>query len=117
MWKPIAGTALLALLAACDKPAAQNVEAVTQPTPEGGYANAMRAMPEGQRNATLDRAIADAGRECQQVDRSEQAGAVNGKPAWTATCHNGVTWIVVIGENGMATVTNAAELQAAQKQP
>ena len=40
-----------------------------------------------------------------------------GKPAWTATCHNGVTWIVVIGDNGMATVTNPQELQAAEKQP
>ena len=117
MWKPIAGTALLVLLAGCDKPAAQNVEAVTQPTPEGGYVNAMRAMPEGQRNATLYRAIVDAGRDCQQVDSSAEAGAVNGKPAWTATCRNGVTWIVVLGDNGMATVTNAQELQAAQKRP
>jgi hypothetical protein len=117
MWKPIAGAALLALLAACGQAPSQNAEAVTQPAPDGGYANAMRAMPDGQRNATLYRAIADAGRDCQQVDRSEEAGAVNGKPAWTATCHNGATWIVVIGENGMATVTNATELQAARKQP
>lgn len=116
MSKQIAGTVLLALsLAACGKPEAQNVQAVNQREPEGGYANAMRTMPEGQRNATLYRAIADAGRDCQQVDKSQEIEAVQGNPAWTATCHDGTTWVVILNKNGIATVTNAAELQAAQK--
>lgn len=120
MFRPIMGAALLTLpLAACGQSQptaeAQNVEVVSQPSPKGGYENALRTMPVGQRNATLYRAIADAGRTCQEVDSSEAVGTVDGQPAWSATCHDGVTWIVVIGKNGMAAVTNAAELQAAQK--
>ena len=116
MLRPIIGAALLALpLAACDKSPSQNAEVATQEPPPGGYANAMKTMPEGQRNATLYRAIHDAGRDCQQVNQSQEIAPVQGNPAWTATCETGVTWIVVLNKDGIATVTNAAELQAGQK--
>ncbi len=117
MIRLIIGAFVLALpLAACGTPEAQNVEVTTQETPEGGFANAMRGLPEGQRNATLYRAIVDAERECQQVDRSQEVEPVNGTPTWTATCETGVTWVVILNESGIATVTNAAEIQAAQEQ-
>ena len=117
MLRPIIGAALLVLpLAACGQSPSQNAAVVTQEAPAGGYANAMRTMPEGQRNATLYRAIADAGRDCQQVNQSQEIPPVQGNPAWTATCETGVTWVVVLNKNGIATVTNAAELQAGQNQ-
>lgn len=116
MMRTLFGAALLALpLAACGPSESQNAAVISQPSPAAGYANTMRAMPEGQRNATLYRAIADAGRDCQQVNQSQEIAPVQGNPTWTATCDTGVTWVVVLNPNGIATVTNAAELQAGQK--
>ena len=113
--RPIVAALLAVPLAACGPSQSQNAETGAQPAPPGGYANAMRSMPEGQRNATLYRAIADAGRECQQVDQSQEIPSVQGNPAWTATCETGVTWVVVLNKDGIATATNAGELQGAQK--
>jgi hypothetical protein len=112
MIRSLAFAPLLAL-AACGTPEAQNAQAPTRAAPGTNYVEELRTMNEGQRNATLFRAIQDAGRECQQVVRSAEAQAVSGSAAWTATCETGVTWVVAVGETGNATVTNARELEAA----
>lgn len=81
--------------------------------PETSYVQALRTMPDGQRDATLLRAIRDAGRDCQQVTSSQEITAINGAPSWTATCQNDVTWVIILGNDGVAQVTNEAELRAA----
>lgn len=110
------GLAALAL-AGCDspEPAAENAvppQAADTPA-ETDYAAALRTMPEGQRNATLLRAIRDADRACQDVLSAAERAPINGAPAWTATCENDVTWTVIIGASGTAQVTNDQELRAA----
>lgn len=102
--------ALLALvavlpLAACDTGdgAAQNAAADDAP---GNAIARIQMLNEGERNATLFRAIRDANRDCQGVVRSVASDPVQGKPAWIATCDNGGEWLVAIGADGTALVTN-----------
>ncbi|MGJ3628727.1 hypothetical protein AB5I41_20740 [Sphingomonas sp. MMS24-JH45] len=40
---------------------------------------------------------------------------MEGKPAWVATCDDGTPWLVVMGNDGIATVTNARELAGGQR--
>ncbi len=73
---------------------------------QGNAIARIQALNEGERNATLLRAIRDANRECQGVTRSAATDPVQGKPAWIATCDNGGEWLVAIGADGTALVTN-----------
>lgn len=103
----------LAVVAACsgapsDAPAATNAA-----TPTGNTAATVRDLPEGQRTAVFLRAIRDAGRDCQTVTKAVEVTAVQGTPTWQATCDDGAQWIVAIGADGVATVTNRAELRQA----
>ena len=107
-----AAIAAMGLLAGCGQPAADNTAATA--TPDTTLADRIAALSEVDRKATLFRAIRDAGRDCQQVTSASAAGSVQGVPAWLATCDNGGQWLVAIGPDGIATVTNAAELRAAQ---
>jgi hypothetical protein len=105
-------------LAACGspEPAADNAALPPRAADDAAgtdYVGALRTMPEGQRNATLLRAIRDADRACQDVTASAERAPINDAPAWTATCEDGVTWTVIIGANGIAQVTNDQELRAA----
>ena len=96
------------ILAACgqggDTPT-NNVAAVS-----GDYLERIQALNEKERNAVLFRAIRDAGRACQGVIRSVATDAVDGNPGWLASCDDDGQWLVVIGADGMAAVTNARDL-------
>ena len=107
-----ASAAILIGLAGCGGEPAQEAE-TNITVPEGDTVQRLRDMPEGQRNGVFIRAIRDAGRDCQHVDASSEFGEVNGSPAWTARCEDGTQWVVMIGRDGIATVANRAELEAA----
>lgn len=107
-----AGVALLLMLGACGGNGTENVTDIE--VPEGNYVERLRTMEPELRDATFLRAIRDAGRDCQGVTASSYQGETSGAPTWTATCDDGVQWIIVLGADGIAQVVNAAELQAAQ---
>ncbi|KQT35080.1 hypothetical protein ASG29_02840 [Sphingomonas sp. Leaf412] len=100
-------------LAACGRTDG-NETATNIVVPDNGYTAKMAALNEGERNGVLFRAITDAERACQGVTRSQAIDPVQGRPAWVATCEGGEEWLVVLGEDGIATVTNARELAKAQ---
>jgi hypothetical protein len=97
--------AILVPLAACGQGGSQ--APTNTVVPENGYSARMASMNEGERNGVLFRAIRDAGQACQGVTRSQAIDPVQGKPAWVATCDDGTPWLVVIGNDGIAAVTNA----------
>lgn len=96
--------------AACSDRGAGPGNAVEVPGPEA-VQNQIASMPEGQRNAVFVRAIRDAGQDCQHVESSDAAGAHQGFPVWNAHCRGGGTWTIVIMNDGVAQVLNAAEAQ------
>lgn len=81
-------------------------DAATAEDTQGNAIARIQMLNEGERNATLFRAIRDANRDCQGVVRSAASDPVQGKPAWIATCDNGGEWLVAIGADGTALVTN-----------
>lgn len=97
--------ALALSLAACgpgdDRAATTNVAMADD------YVARVRALPAGQRDAVLLRAIRDAGRDCQQVTRSTAIPDIGGAPAWAAQCAGGDMWAVAFNPGGIATVTKA----------
>lgn len=105
--------ALTLPLAACgsgaEPPSATNISA-----PEDDYVARIRALSPGQRDGVLLRAVRDAGRDCQQVTKSDAIPDVMGAPAWTATCDNGGIWVVAFNPGGVATVTSATDIARAQ---
>jgi hypothetical protein len=70
-------------------------------------------LPVGQRNGVFIRAIRDAREDCQHVERSERSGEHQGRPVWTAYCAGGGEYTIVIGDDGMAAVLDAAESRLA----
>jgi hypothetical protein len=74
----------------------------------------VRALSPGQRDGVLLRAVRDAGRDCQQVIKSDAIPDVGDAPAWTATCDDGGVWVVAFNPGGVATVTNARDMARAQ---
>lgn len=115
MIRPLALTLTLTLtLAACGGPENNAATAPAEPAANGtDYVEAIRTMPDGQRHATMLRAIRDASQDCQQVTQSAEGQPVNGRPAWMATCEDGRSWTVVVAPDGNATVTNAPDPAAA----
>ncbi|WP_106638589.1 hypothetical protein [Allosphingosinicella vermicomposti] len=110
--KFIFGLCATALIAACDSGASENdVQPVE--VPQGDYQARLMTMPEGQRNAVFIRAIRDAGRDCQNVERSAFQGERNGQPVWAARCGDGQDWVIVIGRDGIAQIANSQELETA----
>ncbi len=104
--KTIGATALMMLATSCG----QEKQPAEKPADAGvSYVQRLQAMPEGQRNGVLIRAIRDAGLDCQRVARSEAAN-VQGRPAWTATCDDGTSWTIVIADNGIAQILNPKEV-------
>lgn len=96
-----AAAALLLLIAgACDG----GVTPQPGQPADGGYAAKVKAMPAGQRDAVLIRAIRDARQDCQHVTSSAPAG----EGAWDARCDDGRVWRIAIGEDGAAQVTPSA---------
>jgi hypothetical protein len=99
-----------ATLAACSKhePAEQNTAAAM---PTTNYLAQIEALPQGQREGVFLRAIRDAGQDCQGVTKSQSTQTGDGKPAWAATCADGSTYVLVLGQDGIMTVTNAASVR------
>ena len=104
--------AVLALIcvAGCGEvtPDGRSANKVAVPGPEATQ-NRLESLSEGERNAVFIRAIRDAGLPCQQVESSARAGEHQGLPLWTARCENGVTWTIVLGNDGSAAVLNPNE--------
>lgn len=97
-------------LAACGSGAER--DAAVNAAPADDYAERIRALPEGQRDAVLLRAIRDAGQTCQHVTRSVAVADAGGTPSWQARCDDGTTWVVTPNSGGIATVTGATPTQA-----
>ena len=98
-----AAAVLLLPLAGCGSGAPRAQEAAANSS--GDYVARMQALNEKERNVVLFRAIRDAGRACQRVERSTTSDPVGGKPAWIATCDDRSAWLVTLGNDGVATVT------------
>ncbi|SMF61751.1 hypothetical protein [Allosphingosinicella indica] len=99
----VAGAALLLALAGCDG-GPQTPQPAASPA-ANAYADRLVAMPEGERNAVLIRAIRDAGQDCQQVVTSIPAGPAG----WDARCDDDRPWRISIGANGDASVIPLSE--------
>ena len=87
------------------------------PTPTvsaNGYVAKVRALSDKQRAGVLLRAIRDAGRDCQAVVAQTPAGAQGASAAWVATCDNQAHWVVLIGDDGTATVADARDVERQQ---
>lgn len=68
----------------------------------------VRALPTGQRQGVLFRAIRDAGPSgagCQSVTASEEAAPTNGNPTWKAVCDDTTQWTIVFTADQSASVT------------
>jgi hypothetical protein len=70
----------------------------------GDAQNKVDALPEGQRNGVLIRAIRDANLACQQVTESSLSPTSNKMPVYFATCEDGAVYAVAIRDDGTATV-------------
>jgi len=105
--RPVAAVALLAI-AGCGDVTPEGANKVTVPGPQATQ-NRLENLSEAERNAVFIRAIRDARQPCQHVESSARAGEYQGLPLWSARCENGVTWTIVIGNDGSAAVLNPAE--------
>jgi hypothetical protein len=98
-------------LAGCGKPAPDaTVTPAASPaggTAAGHYVETVTALPEGQRRGVLFRAIVDAGHDCQSIVDSRREDAVKGQAAWSARCADGAVWLVALGDDGVAQVSQA----------
>jgi len=72
---------------------------------ETGYIAKVLALPQGQLNGVLYRAIDDAKRPCQGIAGRVRQPDRNGKPVWAVRCIDGSAWVVMLNDNGMAEVT------------
>ena len=101
--------ALPVLLAACGGTATPS-PAPTATVSANGYVAKVRALPDKQRAGVLLRAIRDAGHDCQAVVAEQPATAQGASAAWVATCDDRAHWVVVIGDDGTATVADARDV-------
>jgi hypothetical protein len=101
---PLALPAVLTLAGCGGGETANQAAAVA---PRGDYVAKMQALNEKERNVALFRAIRDAGRSCQRVERSVATDPIAGKAAWVASCDDASAWLVTLADDGTATVTDA----------
>lgn len=94
-------------LAGCGKPAPDATVAPAASPAAGHYVETVTALPEGQRRGVLFRAIADAGHDCQSIVDSRREDAAKGQAAWSARCADGAVWLVALGDDGVAQVSQA----------
>jgi hypothetical protein len=100
--------ALALATAGCGQPARDPaVTPTATPTAAGRYVQTVAALPEGQRRGVLFRAIVDAGHDCQSIVDSSREAPVKGQATWSARCADGAVWLVALGDDGVAQVTQA----------
>lgn len=103
------------LLAGCGRPAPQNDTAAE--VPEGNYLDQIEALPSGQRDMVLMRAIQDSDVPCQHVKGSAVHEKVRGRPTWVAHCEDGRDWIVMLEPGGMMHVVNPGQIGEPDEAP
>lgn len=120
----IAVTALLLLAAGgCGGPAPTQNQAANRSSAANDAAAAqamgarIAALPEPQRLATFQRAIIDAGMDCQEVTGAAPGGTYHGMPVWNARCRGGGHWTLVIGSGETVQILNANEARLLTDQP
>lgn len=98
----------LVLLAGCDQAPAPAPQNSSTPA-EHGYIARVQALPPGQREGVLFRAIqGGGGSACQGVKQVDtMAPLPSGQPAWRVTCIEGSQWRVALADDGTAYVTGA----------
>lgn len=97
------------LLAACGQPAPQQTNTASPAPKETGYIARVQALPPGQREGVLFRAIrSSGGQSCQEIKQVEPLPTPpSGQPAWRVTCLDGGQWRVALTDDGTALVTGA----------
>ncbi|MGK6322807.1 hypothetical protein ACMGDM_06945 [Sphingomonas sp. DT-51] len=100
-----AASVLLLALAGCGS--GETANQVATAAPRGDFVAKMQALNEKERNVALFRALRDAGRSCQKVERSVPTDPVAGRAAWVATCDDASAWLVTLSDDGTASVTDA----------
>lgn len=70
------------------------------------YAETVLALPKGQREAVLFRAVRDAGLSCQFITKVEQIKAIRGNLTWRAQCDGKTSHLIQIMPNGVANVVS-----------
>jgi hypothetical protein len=87
MIRPAVAVPALALaVAACHSPRGQAAGNSAAATSSGQFANQLAALPEGQRNGAVLRAVTDAGFPCQKIEHAAAHAPIGGKPAWAIAC-------------------------------
>jgi len=117
----------LLMLAACGtaEPAADSAGNTTTnvaansaaAAPDGGYGARIGALSPRLRQGVFLRAIRDAGEECQEVTEESAIAAIEGKPAWAATCDRSVRWVITIDPSGTAIVNKVSPAPRPERQP
>lgn len=108
MKSPAIATVLL-LLSACGRAAPQN-DTAPAPVVEGNYLEQIAALPDGQRDMVLMRAIQDSNVPCQHVTGSAVHAKVRDRPTWVAHCVEGLDWILILEPGGMIHVVNPGQI-------
>ena len=112
--------ASLVLLAACGGETRQAADNGMADNRHAGNAQEtgqrIDALPETQRFALFGNAIRDSGQDCQQVNSAERGGTYRDYPVWRATCRGGTVWMIVIGDNEVASVLNPNEAALIENQ-
>ena len=115
MTRMLAPAAALLMLSACGSPQQEAAVATNNTSvPEGDYAAKIRALPERQQQGVFLRAVRDDGRDCQEVTTSQEVGSIDHAPTWAVTCDKRTRWLVTIKADGIAIVTDPADLPRAQ---
>ncbi len=113
----------LLMLAACGtgepatEAAGNTVDNTAAAAPDGGYAARITALSPRLRQGVFLRAIRDAGEECQEVTEEYGIAAIEGKPAWAATCDRSTRWVITIDKSGTAIVSKASLDARPERQP
>lgn len=101
--------AMLAGLAACSGAGEQPSKAPDNGADEPGenYVATVAALPEGQRNGVLFRAIRDSGNDCQSVTGARRIDDQPGVSGWAVVCDGRSAWAVALKPDGTAVVAKA----------
>jgi len=108
--RTIGASLLILALAACSGGTANNsagednVQAAPAVAAGSNAQQAVRDLPDGQRNGVLLRAIRDARQPCQNVRESMLSETPGRTPVYMATCENNAVYAVAIRDDGNAAV-------------